>query len=277
MSRLRAATRIPPPRLLPLAILAMASLLVIKSGDIVRAASNETAPDPVVHRPQPLLRLAAVSSPPAPPTQAASPAPVVLPAPSPSSPQAAKTSATEAPPTKAESLKSETAVSPRAADASGDTPVSDSERKLLTDLRQRRQELDAREASIASREATLTAVERRLGARVDQLTALQHQLETLEQDRKARDEANWGSLVKTYETMKPKDAATIFNDLDLPVLLPVMDRMKEAKLAPILSSMQPERARQVTSELAQMRLKANRLDTNAPQSSKGGPNRPPGG
>ena len=63
--------------------------------------------------------------------------------------------------------------------------------------------------------------------------------------------------MKLYETMKPRDAATIFNDLDLTVLLQVLDRMKEAKSAMVLAAMQPERARQVTERLAQMRAKAN--------------------
>jgi hypothetical protein len=39
--------------------------------------------------------------------------------------------------------------------------------------------------------------------------------------------------------------------------------MKEAKAAPIIAAMAPDRARQATAELAQMRLKANRLDGNA--------------
>jgi flagellar motility protein MotE (MotC chaperone) len=138
-------------------------------------------------------------------------------------------------------------------------------------------ELDAREAALASREATFNAVDRRLASRVEQLTALQNRLEALEKERKAHDEANWNSLVKTYETMKPRDAAAIFNDLDMPVLLPVVDRMKEAKVALILSAMQPERARQVTSELARMRLKANRLEDKTSSPPSGTPTTPPGG
>ncbi len=169
------------------------------------------------------------------------------------------------------------AKAPLSAEHAEPVPVTDSERKLLTELRQRRLQLDAREAALAAREATLNAVDRRLASRVEQLTALQHQLEVLEQERKAHDEANWNSLVKTYETMKPRDAAAIFNDLDLPVLLPVMDRMKEAKMALILAAMQPERARQVTSELAQMRLKANRVEDRPQPSPSSAVARPPGG
>jgi flagellar motility protein MotE (MotC chaperone) len=53
--------------------------------------------------------------------------------------------------------------------------------------------------------------------------------------------------------MKPKDAATIFNDLAMPVLLQVLDRMKDAKAAAIMAAMNPDKARDVTTELAQMR------------------------
>jgi flagellar motility protein MotE (MotC chaperone) len=142
--------------------------------------------------------------------------------------------------------------------------VSPQERALLLDLRRRHGELDARDATLATRESILAAAEKRLAARVDELTALQRRLEALEADRKAREEANWQGLVKLYEQMKPRDAATIFNDLDKPVLLQVLTRMKEARAAPILAAMQPERARFVTADLAEMRLKENRLAAASP-------------
>lgn len=136
------------------------------------------------------------------------------------------------------------------------TAESDSERALLQDLRQRRQELDQREARLAAREAMLDAAEHKLSGRVDELQSLQKQLEGLEAARRDHEEANWRSLVKLYESMKPRDAATIFNDLDMQVLLSVVDRMKEAKAAQILAAMQPEKARQVTTQLAERRTRA---------------------
>lgn len=135
--------------------------------------------------------------------------------------------------------------------------VSDSERALLLDLRQRREELEARGAAAAAREAILNAAERRLASRVDQLQALQTRLEALETARREHDEANWRGLVKMYEGMKPAQAASIFNDLDMSVLLPIADRMKEAKAAAILAVMTPDKARQVTSGLAELRAKSN--------------------
>ena len=132
-------------------------------------------------------------------------------------------------------------------------PMSDAEKTVLLDLRQRRQELEARDAALSARESLLTAAEQKLAARVAELQALQKKLEALDAARKEREDASWNGLVKLYEAMKPRDAATIFNDLDMPVLLQVVDRMKEAKAAPVLAAMQPDKARDLTAKLAQMR------------------------
>ena len=134
--------------------------------------------------------------------------------------------------------------------------VSEAERQLLQDLRSRRQELDSRERALAEREGVLNAAEQRLNARVSQLAELQAKLEQLEAQRQQHNEANWAGLVKVYEAMRPRDAAAIFNDMDMPVLLQVVDRMKETKVAPVLAAMIPERARFVTSELAKQRTRA---------------------
>ena len=232
--------RVPHPRLLPLTITAMAALLLLKSIVLVQGAlgsgdlSNDAA---MVHA----AEAAPAADPPRPAARPAEPAPAK---------EAAATldAAPASPPPPPGGVVS---LAPGAQPAA--VPVSDAERQLLQDLRARKAELDARERATAEREAVLSAAEHKLSERVDQLTALQTRLEALDAERKQHDEANWAGLVKTYESMKPRDAATIFNDLDLAVLLPVLDRMKEAKAAPVLAAMQPERARLVTQKLAQMR------------------------
>ena len=50
-------------------------------------------------------------------------------------------------------------------------------------------------------------------------------------------------MVKLYEGMRPRDAATIFDDLEMPVLVQLVDRMREAKAAPVIGAMRPDRAR----------------------------------
>jgi flagellar motility protein MotE (MotC chaperone) len=151
---------------------------------------------------------------------------------------------------------------PTAAEPPAPTPppepqISDAERAALQDLRARRTQIEAQSAKLDEREALLSASERRLGERVQQLQALQTKLEQLDKERHEREEANWRGLVKTYESMRPRDAAVIFNDLDSAVLIPVLDRMKEAKAAPILAAMAPERARAATTQLAQWRTQVS--------------------
>ncbi len=53
--------------------------------------------------------------------------------------------------------------------------------------------------------------------------------------------------------MKPKDAARIFEELEMDTLLLVTERMKERKLAPIMAKMNPARATEITVELSRLR------------------------
>ena len=140
-------------------------------------------------------------------------------------------------------------------------PASSAELQLLQDLRKRRQALDERERQLDQKADLVQAAELKLQARLDELTVLQTRLEQVEDDRRKRNAANWNGLVKTYEDMKPRDAAGIFNVLDMNVLLEVLDRMDERKAAAVLAAMLPERARLATQMLAQKRLHADTVES----------------
>ncbi len=71
------------------------------------------------------------------------------------------------------------------------------------------------------------------------------------------EDARKKSLVKIFETMNPVEAARIFEQMDLPVLLHIIERMKERIAAPVLANMHPARAKQVTAELARRRQPAS--------------------
>ncbi|SDB54424.1 MotE family protein [Belnapia rosea] len=129
------------------------------------------------------------------------------------------------------------------------------ERALLEGLRARRAELDSRDQALAAREMVVAAAERRLGQRIEELGALQQRLQSAEQARTEREEAGWRQMVKLYEGMRPRDAAAIFDDLEMPVLVQLVDRMREAKAAPVLGAMKPDRARLLTAELARHRAR----------------------
>ena len=82
-------------------------------------------------------------------------------------------------------------------------------------------------------------------------------METLIRRYDDEEEARKKSLVKIFETMKPVEAARIFEQMDMPVLLGILERMKERNAAPVLAQMHPARAKQVTGELAKRRQPAS--------------------
>lgn len=123
--------------------------------------------------------------------------------------------------------------------------------EMFDDLGKRGENLDQRERDLVTREALLKAAEQELDQKYNELSQLRNKIESLLGEQSEEEQARITSLVKVYEGMKPKDAARIFDTLDLDVLISVMSRMGERKLSPILANMNPERARTVTIMLAE--------------------------
>jgi flagellar motility protein MotE (MotC chaperone) len=206
------------PRLLPLAMLAMAGLLLVRG-----LALHEGVSGPGFIAP------AAANAPPA-QTPAAGAMPL-------------NEAGAAAP------------IAPEPGSAAAADPAALAERALLENLRARRTALDTRETEIAQREMLLSATERRVIARVEELAALQQALEAETSAQDERVEQRLRQLVRLYEAMRPRDASVIFNELDMEVLIPVLARMREARAAPVLAAMLPERARLATTELARLRAR----------------------
>jgi flagellar motility protein MotE (MotC chaperone) len=132
-------------------------------------------------------------------------------------------------------------------------PNSPAERAILERLGERRQELEARARELEIRENMLKSAEQRLDTRVNELKAMEAaaQAGNKETQKKEADEsARMKGLVTMYENMKAKDAAKIFDRLELPVLIAVVTQIKPRIMADILAQMQPDAAERLTTELA---------------------------
>jgi len=136
---------------------------------------------------------------------------------------------------------------------SGDSALeySDVRQEMFEEISARREALDARERVLTTREALLRAAEQELERKYQELSAIRSDLEMLLDSQSEEEKKRLASLVKIYEGMKAKDAARIFDTLDLDVLVAVMGQMSERKLAPILAAMNAERARTITIMLAE--------------------------
>jgi flagellar motility protein MotE (MotC chaperone) len=100
------------------------------------------------------------------------------------------------------------------------------------------------------RERLLETSEKRIDAKLAQLKVAQAQSDSFSAGGRGTANAQFASLVKVYEVMKPKDAARIFEKLDMPVQLAVATAMKERNMAALMSEMSPEAARKLTMEMA---------------------------
>jgi flagellar motility protein MotE (MotC chaperone) len=134
-----------------------------------------------------------------------------------------------------------------------ETNLSSAEVELLQTLSTRRADLDQRAQAVEQREALLKVGEDRLNQKLAELNALKADIEKLLSIRKSKEEQELNNLVNIYSAMKPREAAAIFDGLDMPVLLDVVEKMKEQKVAPIFAAMNPRRAQEVTTRLAERR------------------------
>lgn len=159
----------------------------------------------------------------------------------------------EVPADAVDEIMQSTTLQPLPSALDGDIEFSQERIQIFSELAQRRDELDQRESQLRQRETLLKAAELQFDAKLDELKNLRGEIQELLSQQEAEEQARIASLVKIYEGMKAKDAARIFNTLEVPVLLAVVGRMSERKSAPILAAMQDDRARKLTILLAEQK------------------------
>jgi flagellar motility protein MotE (MotC chaperone) len=160
------------------------------------------------------------------------------------------------------------AASPPAAEPA--PPGSPSERAILERLGERRDELQQRSREMDMRERLIEHAERKLEGRINELKTLEEKAEAAATKRGDTELGAIRNLVTMYETMKPKDAARVFDRLSHDVLVPVVLQMKPAKMAEVLAVMSPDAAEKLTVALAK-RAKGLSADNRAAAAPTGLP------
>jgi flagellar motility protein MotE (MotC chaperone) len=127
---------------------------------------------------------------------------------------------------------------------------SAAERAILERLQERRQELEKRARELDIREGLIADAEKRVESKLMQIKEGQEQLAAEAQKKEEAEAARFKGLVTMYESMKPRDAAKIFDRLEVNVLLQVASMMSPRSMSEILALMAPDRAEQLTVELA---------------------------
>jgi flagellar motility protein MotE (MotC chaperone) len=128
--------------------------------------------------------------------------------------------------------------------------VSPSERAILERLQARRQEIEARAREIDIRESLLKAAEKRIESKVEEMKAVESRISTVTEQKSEADTARFKGIITMYESMKPKDAAKVFDRLEMPVLIEIASQIAPRKMSDILGLMSTDAAGALTVEMA---------------------------
>ena len=134
--------------------------------------------------------------------------------------------------------------------ANGAPLPSGAERAILERLQERRQELDTRARELDIREGLIAAAEKRVEGKITELKQVEAQIGTAEEKKSEAEATRLKGLITMYENMKPRDAAKIFDHLEMSVLLEVAARINPRKMSDILAQMSADAAERLTVELA---------------------------
>ena len=128
--------------------------------------------------------------------------------------------------------------------------ISAAERAILERLQSRRQEIESRQREIDIRESLLKSAEKRIENKVEEMKAVESRITATQAEQKAAEAQRMKGLVTMYEGMKPKDAARVFDRLEMSVLIEIASAIAPRKMSDILGLMSPEAAERLTVEMA---------------------------
>ena len=82
------------------------------------------------------------------------------------------------------------------------------------------------------------------------LKAIESRIATATEQKTEADAARFKGIITMYESMKPKDAAKVFDRLEMPVLFEIASQIAPRKMSDILGLMSTDAAERLTTEMA---------------------------
>lgn len=121
---------------------------------------------------------------------------------------------------------------------------SAAEREVLEQLQARRRGLEEKAKELELREQLLKSAEKMTQERLDELKKSEARQDGDGAGGKVAPDLK--AMVTMYESMKPRDAAKVFDKMDPLRLLPLARQMNPKKLGDVLAAMSPENAEKLT-------------------------------
>jgi len=139
---------------------------------------------------------------------------------------------------------------PTATEAPGQCKTPADLQRLLDELTAREARLAEDEAALADRRGALALVDAEIARKLDELAAAEDSLRRTLAIAETAAEDDIARLTKVYETMKPKQAAALFAQMDARFASGFLARMRPEAAAEIMAGLPPEAAHRLSVVLA---------------------------
>lgn len=134
-----------------------------------------------------------------------------------------------------------------------DSRVRLAERGLNDDLASHRQAMQGEAERFQHQQKALEQEQKELDEKLQALGRNASELSAQQEQRRQDVEQSIARLAHIYEQMPPRDAAAMFNILDMRVLVPVAQHMIPRRISDVIGNMQPDRANILSQYLAGIR------------------------
>ena len=133
-----------------------------------------------------------------------------------------------------------------AAPPPGQEALTDTERKILLSLMERKRQLDDRDTMLNQREEQLRSLRDNIQMQVTELKRLQSEIEASMEAKRQLDAENLQKVVNLYNGMDPRKAAEKMQGLEARIAMQILMGMNQRKASQILEAMPSDNAKRIT-------------------------------
>ncbi|GBQ24647.1 hypothetical protein AA12717_1847 [Gluconacetobacter sacchari DSM 12717] len=134
-----------------------------------------------------------------------------------------------------------------------DPEVTKAETALIRNIVARQSTFDTEQKSLEEQKRIIDAAQSALNEKMRDLDSTMAALAERQAAHRETMSAETDRLVRIYEEMPPKEAAAVFNIMDIHVLVSVANRMNPRKISAVMGYMMPERVNIVSQYMAGIR------------------------
>lgn len=127
--------------------------------------------------------------------------------------------------------------------------ISQEEAEVLLNLRAMKENLDLRAKALDERQRSIDEAEGAIAKRINELEGLVAKLQEQLQQAQGMKSKKIKKLAAVYSSMKPEKAAPVITQMELETVVKMFGRMDDKKVGKILSYLPPEKAVSITQAL----------------------------